>query len=85
MEQYRCPRCQAEFSAAEQLDRHLKQHAGMPEERPQPSPGAFRSAEEAGRRTGGPSSSPFNCPRCGAGFSSRLELDRHGRAQHLTD
>jgi len=85
MEQYRCSRCQAEFSTAEQLDRHMKQHTGSAEERPQRSAGAFRSAEETERSPGGRSPAPFPCPRCGAEFSTRVELDRHGRAQHLTD
>lgn len=81
MEQYRCPRCQAEFSTAEQLDRHMKQHTGMPEDRR--SSGMFRSAEEVERRPEG--RAPYNCPRCGAGFSTLVELERHGRAQHLMD
>lgn len=85
MEQYRCPRCQAEFSTAEQLDRHMKQHTGPPEEPSQRSSGEFRSAEEAEGRSGARSPAPFTCPRCGAEFSTRVELDRHGRAQHLTD
>ena len=85
MEQYRCPRCQAEFSTAEQLDRHMNQHAGAPEERPQHSDGAFRSADGAERSPGGRSPARFTCPRCGAEFPTRVELDRHGRAQHLTD
>ena len=84
MEQYRCPRCQAEFSTAEQLDRHMKQHTASPEVSPDRSPGQFRSADEAGRPSGGPSPAPYTCPRCGAEFSTRVELDRHGRAQHLT-
>ena len=84
MEQYRCPRCQAEFSTAEQLDRHMKQHTGSPEVSPDRSPGQFRSADEAERPSGGRSPAPYTCPRCGAEFSTRVELDRHGRAQHLT-
>ena len=70
MEQYRCPRCRAEFSTAEQLDRHMKQHMGSAEERPERTAGA-----PAGHR----------CPRCGAEFPTREELDRHGRAQHLME
>lgn len=83
MEQYRCPRCQAEFSTAEQLDRHMKQHTQPPEERPERTPGAYRSTDEAERQSGERSPMPYTCPRCGAEFSNRLELDRHGRAQHL--
>jgi uncharacterized C2H2 Zn-finger protein len=85
MEQYRCPRCQAEFSTAEQLDRHMKQHAAPPAERPERSAEAFRSAEEVERPSGVRSPAPFTCPRCGTEFSTRVELDRHGRAQHLAD
>lgn len=85
MEQYRCPRCQAEFSTAEQLDRHMKQHASPPEERPARTPGAYRSGDEAERSSGERSPMPYACPRCGAEFSNRMELDRHGRAQHLTE
>ena len=85
MEQYRCPRCQAEFSTAEQLDRHMKQHTAPAEERPERTPGVYRSAGEATRHQGERSPADYHCPRCGAEFSTRLELDRHGRAQHLVD
>jgi uncharacterized C2H2 Zn-finger protein len=85
MEQYRCPRCRAEFSTAEQLDRHMKQHTGSPEERPERTPGAFRATDEAERSHGEESPSGYRCPRCGAEFSTREELDRHGRAQHLME
>lgn len=85
MEQYRCPRCRAEFSTAEQLDRHMKQHMGSTEERPERTPGVFRAGNEAERSHGEQSSAGYRCPRCGAEFSAREELDRHGRAQHLME
>ena len=85
MEQYRCPRCQAEFSTADQLDRHMKQHTGPAEERPGRTSGSYRSGDEATGRAGERSPADYNCPRCGAEFSTRVELDRHGRAQHLWD
>jgi len=85
MEQYRCPRCRAEFSTAEQLDRHMKQHMGSAEERPERAPGAFRANDEAEGSHGEQSPAGYRCPRCGAEFSTREELDRHGRAQHLME
>ena len=84
MEQYRCPRCRAEFSTAEQLDRHMRQHTGSAEERPEGTPGASRAADQA-ERPHGEQSAGHRCPRCGAEFSAREELDRHGRAQHLME
>lgn len=85
MEQYRCPRCQAEFSTADQLDRHMRQHAWPAEHHPERAPGEFRSADESGGRQGKRSPADFHCPRCGAEFATREELDRHGRAQHFVE
>lgn len=81
MEQFRCPGCQAEFSTADQLRRHMKQHTNPAEERPE----HFRSADQAERSRSERSPMDYRCPRCGAEFSTREELDRHGRAQHLME
>jgi uncharacterized C2H2 Zn-finger protein len=88
MEQFRCPVCQAEFSTHEQLDRHMRQHdeqsLGVARSAP-PSSSDERSRDEdreGGRRAGARSPADHSCPRCGAEFSTREELDRHGRAQH---
>ena len=83
MEQYRCPRCQTEFSTAEQLDRHTKQHAGQVDQRSER--GAFRSADEPSGQQRMRSPADYRCPRCGVEFATREELDRHGRAQHLME
>jgi DNA-directed RNA polymerase subunit RPC12/RpoP len=85
MEQYRCSRCQAEFSTAEQLNRHMKQHTSPAEQGSEWTPGAFRLVDQTERSRGERSSMDYGCPRCGAEFSTREELDRHGRAQHLMD
>lgn len=85
MEQYRCPHCQAEFSTADQLHRHMKQHTSPAEERPEQTSGAFRSADHAERSRGERSPMDYRCPHCGREFSTREELDRHGRAQHLME
>ena len=86
MEQFRCPVCQAEFSTTDQLDRHLSQHD---EQSRGTSPRASAEEErrrdeerEGGRRAGSRSPADVSCPRCGTEFSTREELDRHGRAQH---
>ncbi len=85
MEQYRCPRCQAGFSTAEQLDRHMKQHDVLVEQPSERAPGEFRSANDAGGPQGKRSPADFHCSRCGAEFATREELDRHGRAQHFVE
>lgn len=92
MEQYRCPACQAEFSTQEQLDRHMRQHDaqtahGARSETEAPSNDGRRQDEEreGGRQTGSRSPADLACPRCGVEFSTREELDRHGRAQHYTE
>ena len=87
MEQFRCPICQAEFSTTEQLDRHMSQHDEQSRATRSATPSASderrRDEEREGERHAG-SRSPADlaCPRCGVEFSTREELDRHGRAQH---
>jgi uncharacterized C2H2 Zn-finger protein len=89
MEQFRCPICQTEFSTNEQLDRHMSQHNDQADREtgarsaPASSEEGSRDVEREGeRRAGARSPVDFSCPRCGAEFKTREELDRHGRAQH---
>ena len=83
MEQFRCPVCQTEFSTNEQLDRHMRQHDEQSREtRPQASSEDERVNEGRDSRQVGARSPAHSCPRCGREFSTREELDRHGRAQH---
>ena len=87
MEQFRCPICQAEFSTNEQLDRHMRQHDEQKGRAMRPSAsspeGRRRDEErEGGREASSRSPADLACPRCGVEFSTREELDRHGRAQH---
>jgi uncharacterized C2H2 Zn-finger protein len=90
MEQYRCPVCQAEFSTNDQLNRHMSQHGeqSLGARSSAPSSGDERRRDEAregGRGAGSRSPADQACPRCGVEFSTREELDRHGRAQHPTE
>ena len=89
MEQFRCPICQTEFSTNEQLDRHVSQHNDQADREtgsrtaPASSEERNRDVEREGERhAGARPPADFSCPRCGAEFTAREELDRHGRAQH---
>jgi uncharacterized C2H2 Zn-finger protein len=88
MEQFRCPICQTEFSTNEQLDRHMRQHdeqsAHVTRSAPPSGADERRRDEdrESGHRADSRSPADLSCPRCGVEFSTRQELDRHGRAQH---
>jgi uncharacterized C2H2 Zn-finger protein len=88
MEQFRCPICQTEFSTNEQLDRHMRQHdeqsAHATRSAPPSDADERRRDEdrESGHRADSRSPADLSCPRCGVEFSTRQELDRHGRAQH---